>query len=62
MWSGDVDLNNGLLQQQYRDFSARFKFIEGIGVGERDERRICGKDLETIVKSTSDDLEWCLKK
>ena len=32
-WSGDVDLNDGALQQQYASYISRLKFIQGIGLG-----------------------------
>jgi hypothetical protein len=31
-WSGDVDLNDGALQQQYTSYMNQLKFIRGLGL------------------------------
>ncbi len=59
VWSGDVDLNDGHLQQLYRQYESRCKFIEGVGVNEGAER--LKSNLESAVNSTSEDLELCLR-
>lgn len=46
-WSGDVDLNDGKLQNQYQAYRARLAFIENIGLEESNE---------TIVKNQLKDV------
>lgn len=53
-WNGDVDLNDGSLQQQYHAYRKRLTFIENIG-----ENRECTDivdHLSTISTDISDDL------
>lgn len=34
-WSGDVDLNDGTLQQSYKDYLSKLKFFAGLGIATR---------------------------
>ena len=34
-WNGDVDLNDGKLQEQYRAYRQRLDFVNSIGLGAR---------------------------
>ena len=54
-WSGDIDLNDGLLQQQYTSYLKRLKFIRGIGLG--DSRPQLLKDLLVIHEELESDLK-----
>ena len=39
-WSGDVDLNDGKLQQAYRAYKSKLEFVSEIGLKTRQERCI----------------------
>ena len=54
-WNGDVDLNDGKLQEQYRAYRQRLEFIKSIGLGGR--TRSC-KDLQDASKELQDDLDF----
>lgn len=35
-WSGDVDLNDGTLQQSYEDYLSKLEFFAGLGIATRE--------------------------
>ena len=61
VWSGDVDLNDGSLQQLYRDHQARLEFINAIGVESRARISTIKSDLEDMLHHISKDLQLCIE-
>ena len=59
VWSGDVDLNDGSLQQLYRDHQARLEFISAIGVNSRPGISTIKSDLEDMLQYISKELQLC---
>ena len=37
-WEGDVDINDGKLQQQYTDYNCRMEELKNLGVGKSIEK------------------------
>lgn len=61
-WNGDVDLNDGKLQEQYRLYRQRLEFIRGLGLSGRTRTH---RDIQDVSQDIKDDLEfvhtgWCL--
>ena len=52
-WSGDIDLNNGSLQEQNKTYIHRLDFIKCLGLGERKSYSL--QDL-AIHQDLADDL------
>lgn len=52
-WSGDVDLNDGQLQEQYRAYKKRLSFVAGIGLeGDNVDA------LQFIFEEVSENVEY----
>ena len=47
-WSGDVDLNDGSLQEQYKAYIQRLDFINSLGLDERQSQCQLLQDLHTF--------------
>lgn len=56
-WTGDVDLNDGKLQQLYVTYMDRLKFISGIGLEERIEKSCLLQDILTCIRELSEDMK-----
>ena len=54
-WNGDVNLNDGKLQEQYRVYRQQLEFVNSIGLG---GRRRTPKDLQDVSKELQDDLDF----
>ena len=61
VWSGDVDLNDGSLQQLYRDHQTRLEFINAIGVKGRAGISTIKSDLEEMLQYISQDLQLSIE-
>ena len=46
VWSGDVRLDDGRLQQLYRDYQDKLDFIKAVGVDSRAPLQVLRPDLE----------------
>lgn len=55
-WSGDVDLNDGTLQEQYAAYRNHLAFVETVGVN--GEHSDAAGQLATISADISDDLTF----
>lgn len=54
-WNGDVDLNDGKLQEQYRRYQQRLEFVNSLG--------LCGRtrtpqDINEASQDLKDDLDF----
>ena len=56
-WTGDVDLNDGSLQEEYKAYRERLTFIETIGKDKRCSNEIIQVQLEKILGYIIDDLK-----
>ena len=56
-WGGDVDLNDGKLQQLYKGFKDRLTWISNIGLNGRDVD-CTKKDLQKALDTLSSDLHF----
>ena len=60
-WSGDVDLDDGTLQELYAAYRDRLNFIEGIGIGSSKDLRACiVNDLNASLKDLTEDKHFIL--
>ena len=57
-WSGDVDLNNGKLEQLYKNYQEQVRFTESVGLTSRSTPGQVKQDLATILKSIDLDLKF----
>lgn len=55
-WSGDVDLNDGLLQKQYEAYKQRLSVVEGLGL--EAEGKDYTADRQSILDEVSKDVEF----
>lgn len=55
-WSGDVDLNDGSLQEQYNVYIQRLDFIKDLGLDGRKSHSQLLQDLHTSHQALADDL------
>ena len=55
-WNGDIDLNDGALQEQYEAYKSRLAFAESVGVN-GEHSNVAGQ-LATIASDLSDDLTF----
>lgn len=53
-WSGDVDLADGSLQQQYESYRKRLEKAKMVGL----DRGVAGRDLTNVLHNLSKDLEF----
>ena len=61
IWSGDVDLNDGKLQDQYRKYSDRLSFIKKIGSGDHETKEALVEDMGLCTEEISDDITYIAK-
>ena len=54
-WTGDVDLNDGKLQKQYKAYLERLDFVKQIQVGERSEVKV---KLSVVQEELDTDLSF----
>jgi len=47
-WSGDVDLNNGKLQELHSEYKSSLEFVEAVGVGRKRDQRVLLADLHKL--------------
>ena len=47
-WSGDVDLNDGRVQELHKEYKKCLQFVNSVGVGMRRARRIMISDLHHL--------------
>ena len=59
-WCGDIDLNDGKLDQLHRFYSERLKFVNSIGLNERTGVHIMISDLEQALDHTQKDREFTI--
>ena len=57
-WSGDVDLNDGLLLEKYTKYTERLSFISSIGLKERANRMQIATDVNKLVGDVEGDLSF----
>ena len=57
-WSGDIDLNDGQLQQMFEQYQSRLQFISAIGLDERRDHGLILTDLKQENQSLENDLEF----
>lgn len=50
-WSGDVDLNNGKLQELHSEYKSSLEFVEAVGVGRKRDQRALLADLHKLQKN-----------
>ena len=55
-WSGDVDLNDGSLEQQYAAYKDRLAFVDGLALGDHNSMMCIENDLSTIKKEMDADI------
>ena len=60
-WSGDVDLNDGQLQQLFQQYPSRIEFIKTIGLNDRRDRSCILSDLLLEIESLKNDKEFLSK-
>ena len=56
-WSGDVDLNDGKLDEMHSAYSTRLQFIESIGIVRRQQADIY-EDLTVLESGIIEDLTF----
>ena len=59
-WSGDIDLGDGKLQQQYEKYLCRLQLVKGIirDLSDLHQRSLVVSDLHKILESLDDDLSF----
>ena len=57
-WAGDVDLNDGKLQEQKQKFLDRIHWVEGIGLSDRSSLQQIDLDLKSALKFLDEDLKF----
>lgn len=60
-WSGDVDLDDGCLQDVYKKYRQRLDFVAGIGLSTRRERSSIEDDLGVLHGQLLSDKEFVIK-
>lgn len=55
-WSGDVDLNDGVLNCLYQEYKDRLKLAAVIGLREHGTQQSINFDLNKMMEQLSDDL------
>lgn len=58
-WYGDVDLNDGDLQDSYKQYKTRLDFVAGLGLGSR--ARSILEDLRMLHQQILSDKEFMIK-
>ena len=57
-WSGDVDLNDGQLQQLFQQYQSHMEFIKTIGLNDRRDHSCIISDLLLEIESLKNDVEF----
>ena len=57
-WSGDADLNDGVLNELYEDYQQRLAKVSTLGLGERSTPPLMEADLNATTESLKADLEF----
>lgn len=57
-WSGDVDLNDGTLQQQYKSYQEQVGFINFCGLKERSCHQHLVQDLNRLLEDLLSDIKF----
>ena len=60
-WSGDVDLNDGVLNCLYQQYKDRLKLAAVIGLREHGTQQSINFDLNKMMEQLSDDLTFIHK-
>ena len=60
-WSGDVDLNDGKVQNDYKLYKSKLDFMSGLGLGSRQERSTNQADLKVVYQQIRSDNEFATK-
>lgn len=55
-WSGDVDRNDGKLQQLFQQYQSRIEFIKTIGLNDRRDRSCILSDLLLEIESLKNNI------
>ena len=58
VWSGDVDLVDGKLQELYDEYLKRRSFVEGLGLGGRQGQWDVSNDLVAIESQLTSDMDF----
>lgn len=61
IWSGDVDLNDGVLQAKYKEYVDRLSFIKSIGLSDCETKQQLMEDMGTCVEQISTDIAFTAK-
>lgn len=56
-WSGDVDLNNGELQKQYKAYRDEISFINSLSCDDRSKLK---QSIETLSERVVRDMEFAI--
>ena len=57
-WSGDVDKNDGKLQEMFKSYRARLDFISGLGKKNRRELAVIVQDLSQCTRDVKEDISF----
>ena len=58
VWSGDVDLNDGKLKKIYQDLQSQLKWLKGIGLDDRRDKKTIKSDLSTAMNKLVTELKF----
>ena len=61
VWSGDVYLNDGELQEAYQLYRKKLKFISGIGVKGNQTKAMILEDLKALHQQILSDKDFATK-
>lgn len=61
IWSGDVDLNDGVLQAKYKEYVDRLSFMKSIGLSDRETKQQLMEDMGMCVEQISTDIAFIAK-
>ena len=56
-WSGDVDLNDGKLQEVFEAYTKRLEFVKQVGMGSPDTAHLL-HDIDTCIDQIKEDLDF----
>lgn len=60
-WSGDVDLDDGQVQNAYQHYKSKLDFVSGLGLGGRQGRTTIQDDLKNLYQQIRSDKEIAIK-
>lgn len=58
VWSGDVDLSDGKLEQKFRNMCERLDFVNTLGLRERRDSTVLINDLELLLQESKEDSKF----